>query len=851
MSPFMQNGSDTDDLSSSPAPSKSKPSALSSLLGSLQADLVSQAHRIPADFRTLREISQAGLNGGLIDDRKYVIENAIQVASSLPNTSGLRTKITDAFIASLWNNLQHPPLSYLSDEFRYRRADGSFNNVMYPHLGASGSHYARNVTTKHPRPAVLPDPGFIFNTLFAREGPAKKHPTHISSNLIYFATIIQHDLYHTDEALFQTGRLITCALYVSIILNDYLRTILNLNAGNFNSDWKIDPRKSLSVFDSEGLPRGMGNQVSAEFNMMYHWHAAMSNHDENWVNELTSKVFGQRLMLERCPWNASTEPSSWTFGNFMRGKDGKFADGDVVRLLQSGCENAAGTFGAHNTPKVMRAIETLGIQRGREWELATLNEVRMFFKLKPHRTFAEVNSDPSVAEALEALYGHPDNIELYVGVQAEAPFYSDQDSATDSRCQWQFSPTSLRLVKIAESDFDVASGGLMYKLLMRAFPGWYAGNSAYALYPFTTPVQTQHISMMLTGPELDFKRPICVRLPVQLGTSKGVDEVLKDRGGDHILKLTKRDYMLGGDALANAEQRTYMAERMYRPTDAIEQIKQFYENITADLIWRTSKKLGDSYQVDLVRDVARQAHFFSCAEYFNIPLKGTLANSTNIQCDAYNAHELSDALCAIYGYIFLDNDSGLPVLVPVNIFSGATKIFGRYKPLLAGYGLQLIKRPREGSKSVEEVVWMVILTAAKACGSQIIGWSQLLDLYLSDDYAHHWPAIRSLAQSDEPEAFKKLKKYALEGFRLSPALPGTYRTATCNTTLTEPLINTPHTISKNSSIFVDISSAGMGASIFPDPEKVKLNRPLESYIHHGTGQHSCLGRAIVTTAGAF
>ncbi len=40
----------------------------------------------------------------------------------------------------------------------------------------------------------------------------------------------------------------------------------------------------------------------------------------------------------------------------------------------------------------------------------------------------------------------------------------------------------------------------------------------------------------------------------------------------------------------------------------------------------------------------------------------------------------------------------------------------------------------------------------------------MIDLYLSDKYYAHWPAIRELALSDEPEAFDKLKKYALEGY---------------------------------------------------------------------------------------
>jgi hypothetical protein len=35
----------------------------------------------------------------------------------------------------------------------------------------------------------------------------------------------------------------------------------------------------------------------------------------------------------------------------------------------------------------MKAIELLGIEQGRQWNVATLNEVRLFFKLKPHATF--------------------------------------------------------------------------------------------------------------------------------------------------------------------------------------------------------------------------------------------------------------------------------------------------------------------------------------------------------------------------------------------------------------------------------------------------------------------------------
>lgn len=83
---------------------------------------------------------------------------------------------------------------------------------------------------------------------------------------------------------------------MNIILGDYLRTILNLNANPFDSDWQLDPRKAFSsVFDSEGTPRGVGNQVSAEFNFVYRWHATVSDHDEEWLNGFVRQIFGENV----------------------------------------------------------------------------------------------------------------------------------------------------------------------------------------------------------------------------------------------------------------------------------------------------------------------------------------------------------------------------------------------------------------------------------------------------------------------------------------------------------------------------------------------------------------------------
>lgn len=67
-----------------------------------------------------------------------------------------------------------------------------------------------------------------------------------------------------------------------------------------------------------------------------------------------------------------------------------------------------GAFGANNIPKCLRAISMLGLQQGRAWNLGSFNEFRKFFGLKPHETFEDINSDPTVADQLRHLYEHPD-----------------------------------------------------------------------------------------------------------------------------------------------------------------------------------------------------------------------------------------------------------------------------------------------------------------------------------------------------------------------------------------------------------------------------------------------------------
>ncbi|MCJ1472897.1 hypothetical protein MMC13_001546 [Lambiella insularis] len=994
------------------------PNSLRGIAKAVAADALSQVHRIPQDLGILLSLAKTETNGGVVDDEKYLTEHVIQLAASLPNGSKAANDLSGSFIKILWNNLHHPPISYLGDDFKYRSADGSNNNIMYPQLGAAGSHYARNVTPLTPLPSVLPDPSTIFDVLLSRQGPAKEHPNQISTMLFHFATIIIHDIFRTsdsdptrldstsyldlgplyghnqtqqnsvrtfkngllkpdafteprllgqppgvcalmiafnrfhnyvaaelalineggrfslpaglkekdknyqaanlklDNDLFQTSRLITCGLYVNIILYDYVRTILNLNRSN--STWTLDPRDNFSnIFDPTGTPQGIGNQVSVEFNLIYRWHSAISNRQESWAKSFYADIFPGKdpstlplveflVGLRQWSMGINSDPGQRVFGDLKRTTSGSFEDAALVSLLQEGTEDVAGAFGARNVPAIMKAIEILGIEQARLWKVATLNEVRAFFKLKPHATFLEINSDPAVAEVLETLYGHPDLVELYPGLQAEGakeklvpgsglcPGYtiatailSDATALVrgDRFYTVDFSPANLTNwgYNLIAGDSGIAGGGVMYKLLMNAFPGFYKSNSVYAMLPFTVPEENRRILQTLgKEKDYDFTEPEFTPPPKPVITWNGVVSVLGDQEnfkvpwGPHTFYLTGHDFMLSGDSPIEAQQKIFVKNAIYCPQNGLDDIRQFYEETTTRMIHENSRKLGDFFQLDVVRDVANLSHANFIAHMFHIPLQST-GNSRQ----GYTETSLYNTLAQLFAYVFLDFDPTTSFALRAsalqetkalgkimqdvvkrarypdfnydrieNFFSSKEKIgLSAGEQTLHDYGTHLIQRLSAGGKSIDEVVWTIIPTAAAAVATQAQGLAQLLDFYLSDAYISHWPAIQALARSDSPAAFAKLKKYALEGLRLATPAFGLVRAVSAETaTIHDGPLAIP--VKKGDQIFVDFVSAGTDPEKFPNPAAIDLDRPEESYIHHGWGAHACLGRPIVTVAAA-
>lgn len=422
-----------------------------------------------------------------------------------------------------------------------------------------------------------------------------------------------------DDDLFQTGRLITCGLYINIILIDYVRTILNLNRTDDN--WQLNPRMNIP----DGPPRGVGNQVSAEFNLVYRWHAAVSERDDRWTQALFRQMFpdanadqistpqGLPSFLRKLGMmeaeTTKIEPENRPFPaleheRLTRIKDGPFKgtfeDNELAALISASIDDCANAMGPQQVPTVMKAIEILGITQARSWRVGTLNEFRKHFDLEPHRTFESITKNAEVAEALKHLYDTPDDVELYPGLVVEdakdrmdpgsglCPSYtvsrgvlSDAVALVrgDRHYTTSYTPAALTNwgFQEASSDLTIDNGCVAYKLFLRALPHNFDPASVYVHYPFTTPEGKDGMRDVLNklgkAHKYNFDRPSPITQPNVLFSYEAAKKVLEDQDAFHVtwgkamvflMGDAAKNFMLSGDGPANAQSRKLMENALFQ-----------------------------------------------------------------------------------------------------------------------------------------------------------------------------------------------------------------------------------------------------------------------------------------------
>ncbi|KAK5095837.1 hypothetical protein LTS08_007974 [Lithohypha guttulata] len=700
-------------------------------------------------------------SGEPMDDKKWLLENAVAMLQSLPPGSGLSDKVSGGFIKMLWHDLPHPPAVLAGPENRYRRHDGGGNNHWDPEMGKAGSPYCRSVTPAKPKGPNLPDVELVFEKLLKRKGPFRPHPSGLNRLFFSFATVVIHECFQTsrtdkwinetssyvdlstlygntgteqkrvrtyengtihpdsiaserimlmppgvvavlmmfsrhhntiayslwsvnedgkygdwddlteeqkkwqDEDIFQLARNINVGFFASVVLRDYVAAILNTPRAD--SEWFLDLGAEIKQ-RSERVERGTGNVVSVEFAVLYHWHAALSAADADWMEDLVRKHLPElKSMDDMKPHDfhkvvgaeaeklKAMHPKQWTFDNLKRGPDGRFSDADLGRIIKDCIEEPAHAFGAHGTPASLKIVDLMGqLQARGVFNVCTLNEFRKYLHLKPYENFMQWCEDEETARDAELLYGHIDNMELYPGLQAECTkppmpgsgvcpgqttgrgILDDAVSLVrgDRFLTYDMNSSTLTNWGVSKIAGSVAGGsyaGMLPTLLFGALPGEFTGTSSYALLPFYTPKVVREI---LEGngvaQKYDLQRPPTnVTKIVGIHTQEGCKRVFEDRDNFRVMYQAAirnctdgHDFMIGWDQQRRHDERSNLLHHIFFEPNFEANVSQFFRTHVRQLIEKNSLQYADKRNsIDIVRDVTNVTPILWLAERFAIPLK--------------------------------------------------------------------------------------------------------------------------------------------------------------------------------------------------------------------------------------
>jgi prostaglandin-endoperoxide synthase 2 len=195
-----------------------------------------------------------------------------------------------------------------------------------------------------------------------------------------------------DQRLFETARNIMIVIMIKLVVEEYIRHI-------GPADFPIE----VVPFIADGERWNRSNWMAIEFNLLYRWHPLVPDtiSDGSGRVEMREALGNNALVIER----------------------------GVDSLIALCSRSRAGKMGLGNTPSFLvdrspdspyyPSVEERTIALMRKARLCSFNDYRRAFNLEPLTSFGELTSNVSLRRRLEALYGHIDKLEWYVGIFAE------------------------------------------------------------------------------------------------------------------------------------------------------------------------------------------------------------------------------------------------------------------------------------------------------------------------------------------------------------------------------------------------------------------------------------------------
>ncbi|KAG1767154.1 heme peroxidase [Suillus placidus] len=902
----------------------------------------------------------------------------------------------------VYNDLAHPPATYIGPEYQFRAADGAGNNPDAPNLGKAGTPYARSVQGANPLPRnQMPDAGLVFDTLLRRE-KFTEHPQGLSALMFSFAALVIHSVFrsdHTpgkqhinmtsgyvdlaplygndqvmqdkvrnkdgrgllhpdvfaedrllflppqvgvllllfnrnhnyiarrlleinergtwkdpthhhhvshaqlaqqDEEIFQITRLCNCGWFAAVVFSDYFSAILGLVRKG--SSWSLEPFEEIRNDDHTVFERGRGNACSVEFNCLYRWHATTSLEDEEWIALQLKELFPDKnpedislkdfYLKEAAITKSEPDLQQWTFGSLQRETEGpnkgSFKDSDLAGWLQGATSHRAASFGARSTPAIMRLHEIMGIEANRAWGVCSLNDFRKFLGLKTYTSFLEWNPNHEVADAAEKLYGHIDNLELYVGLQAEeskpliegaglCPGYtisrailSDAFALTrgDRFYTQDFTPYNMTAWGFADCQRDPEAygfGSTLGRLFLRTLPNDYSKDSIYTWFPLVHPESMEKYLKnlgKLDGYDLARPRPsgptTTVNGYVEVGqvlksTDKYVSEYV-----ERAAEVVKGKGFFTASANGVEEQKRFISALAPSP-EAISAIGKYFNDKTKELIELHSFSLigKNTRAVNIVRDVLKFVPLhWAATEIAGIPLK-TKQHPHGV----FTESQLFDMLAEIYQFVFLEVESAnympmrqrvkehvqeLTHLIKAALGSAGSKLpfAGLIGTMTGFFGKkknhhEIVKRLFDFGYSTEQVVNSILALLVGATVEMSLALTNVVNLLLHKEYDSE-VTIEATKKVDAKD-LGSLTAYITEALRIDPPFAGVYRVAKQDETI-ESL-----NVKQGQRLFLHIASANMNEDAFPDPRILNATRGRPERYLPKDGCFTVLGDELAST----
>ncbi|KDR73404.1 hypothetical protein GALMADRAFT_142500 [Galerina marginata CBS 339.88] len=710
-----------------------------------------------------------------------------------------------------------------------------------------------------------------------------------------------------DEEIFQTAKLVNCGHFMSCIMGDYVAGFLGSSEG---CNWNMDAFDVINGKDLK-VSRGSGNHVSVEFNILYRWHATVSETDEKWTEDVFKQAFGDKPFdqltladlgqIAQVFADVPANPAERTFAGIQRGPDGRFSD-DLAKIVHIATENPASAFRGRGTPPVLRLVEMMGIEQARQWGLCTMNEFRAFLGLRQFQTFEEWNPDPEIAGAARRLYGHVDNLELYTGLQAESTMPLTDGSRfacgyTTTRAvlgdaialvrgdrfySSDFTPINMTTWGFHDSQRDMNNEAKEVKLLLRNVPRHFPWNSVYSLFPFFTP---PHMQTSLTRQGLqakyDFDAPKTIPVPIVLNTLTGIKTVFSDSSRFKVIyeKFGYGSILMFDNPTQHDSDRAYVLHAMFPDKNSIAEHASFFAStIKAKLnetAWSYNGVPGK--YVDIVKDVIYPTVAHVAADKLTgIPLK-TKANPKGLFTELEMFEMLATLFTSVHFFggktSFALHDASqqagtvIGALAAKSILevspAASPNIIGRVAASITSFiwppndklWYPFMSRLAATGKPIDQLLGNLLGVAVGASVNHGHATVNVVDFYLDDARKKERDHIVELVKYNDADSNALLLGYVSEAMRLKPQFEGLWREATVDAVINQGSGLPPLEVKAGDRLRGSFRNAHLNPLDFPDPTTVNPRRPSSSYATiNGTGFHGCPGvnyaqKAIVEAGG--